>query len=548
MISGDTQPVGGRVIRASLMVGLAHLLFKLAGFIQAMVLGRYLGDAHYAAIVAFAFENCIFAIFLIGEKSIGPAFLPLFVRQLDEKDESAAWNLANVVMTFQLFILLGIVFFLMRDPGSIVRLVMYWNPVDDPEKIRLAEEAIVGLAPALICLSLGSTTYMILNGYKRFFLAACGDASWKLCVVVCAVVGMGLLGMGYEAVIFGLVLGSVAKLVTHVIGLGRKAKGFRLSLSLSNPLVKTLLLLMLPLLIGAVFARVREVYTNVTLPSYLRDPGLLKALSIGRKPFTTVGWLVPYAISIAMFPFFCELVDRNDRDRFGQLLTQAGRMLLSIFVPLSLVALVLARPATFLLFHGGQFTTQTAEWTWIVMACYMLVFPAYALEYLLMQAFFAHRRMWIITFVGVFFSVLTMAASYVGVIRFGATGATALIVVTLAFVLGRSLKTGVLMVLLKRNVTFLPVRETAGFLVRVVAIGVVASGCAGVAVWGFEAFVSAGYGKLVLLAKLGLGGSMALGGFFLGTKLFRVKEPGMMIQWTMAKLRKRRAATGDENE
>jgi hypothetical protein len=38
------------------------------------------------------------------------------------------------------------------------------------------------LGPAVIGLSLGSTTYVLLNGYKRFFLAAFGDAVWKFAV------------------------------------------------------------------------------------------------------------------------------------------------------------------------------------------------------------------------------------------------------------------------------------------------------------------------------------------------------------------------------
>jgi hypothetical protein len=49
-----------RIFRAGTLVLIAHVLFKLAGLIQAKAMGHYLPPATFDVVYAFAFENCIF--------------------------------------------------------------------------------------------------------------------------------------------------------------------------------------------------------------------------------------------------------------------------------------------------------------------------------------------------------------------------------------------------------------------------------------------------------------------------------------------------------
>jgi len=543
------QPsVGEPLVRASLAVAVAHALFKLVGLVQAIVVGKHLDGATFDAVYAFAFEGCIFTLFLIGEESIGPSFLPVFMREKSERGERPAWQFANAVLTVQFLILLAAVFLIVFRPDGVVRLVTFWRVAANPEKFRLGRTALVWLAPSLICLSLGSTTYMLLNGYKRFFLAAFGDASWKLCVLLSVLVGMGLFGLDHRAVIFGLLAGSVAKLATHLLGLVREIRFYRPSLALRNPAARRMFVLMLPLLFGIFFAKFRDLFNNVTVLSYLETDGLLKANSFGRKLYTSIGWLVPYAIAIAMFPFLCELADRNDREKFGRLLTTAGRMLLSVFIPLSLVCVVLARPLCLLILAGGRFTVAEAEWTSVSMACYTLVLPAFALEFLLMQAFFAHRRMVCVTVVGVVFSALSVAVSYIGVIVCGRSGIAALAVVALGFTVSRTLKTGTLIALLRRSVPLFAGRESARFLGRALLVGAASCAACYACREGAGALLVPGHNKARLLAQLALGGAGGLAGFWVALRFCRLEEPVQMLRWAVARLRARRPRRRSQQE
>lgn len=531
--------IGKRIVRASIAVVIAHALFKLAGLLQVMVLGYYLDPGIYESVYVVVFEGCIFNIFLIGEEVIGPAFLPVFMQEMDTKNEAEAWRFGSVVLTLQLIVLLGIVSVLMLMPHVAIRVMTAWDADNNPEKFALAQNCLFWLAPALICLSLGSTTYMLLNGYKRFFFAAFGDAAWKFCVLLCVLVGIGFLGFDFRALVFGLVAGSTVKLITHLVRLP-EIRMFRPSLAIRNKALKQMLLLILPLICGIVFAKYRDIYNNVTILSRLEE-GLMQANSFGRKLHGAIGWLVPYALSIVMFPFFCEMVDKEDKESFASLLSGSGRMLLSVLVPLAFVCVAVSEPLSSVMFYRGKVTAEVASWTAVAMSCYILVLPAHATECLLMQAFFAHRRMLAATTIGIVFSSLSIAISYVGIVLFGATGATALAVIALGYTASRTLKAITLAVFLRKNIPVFPARETFTFMVRTVLVGAVSAGLCMLSIKLFERYVSSSTGDIVLLAKLAISGAGAALGFVVSVRVFRLNEPGDMLNWALRQFNARRS-------
>ena len=539
----EQQSTGDRIARAGLVVQVAHVLFKVASIAQVIVATHFVTAGLYEAVYVFAFEGFIFSLFLIGEEVIGPSFLPVFMRETDERGETAAWRFANIVLSVQFLLLLIVVTLVMCFPGAVTRLITEWSEDVEPEKFRVARNALFWLAPALVCLSLGSTTYMILNGYKRFFLAAFGDASWKLCVLLCVLIGMGLFGLDYRCLVFGLLAGSAAKLGTHLLGMLRELRFARVGLDIRNPAFRRMLILGVPLVCGIVFAHVRDIFNNVWVLSSLHTEGLMQANSVGRKLYGTVGWLVPYAFSIAMFPFFCELVDRDDKAEFARVLSRSGRMLLSVFLPFVLVCVALSSPLTRFLFQHGQFTAQVARWTSLSMACYVLVLPAFSLEYFLMQAFFAHRRMVSVTVTGIVFSSLSVLISYLGIVVFGATGGAALAVIALGFAFSRTLKTLTLVILLRKNVQVFPWRQTWPFLLRALLVALVTGAACYVCTRAARELLGQA-GRPGLLAELAAGGAGALAAFVLGVRLCRLEEPGEMLRWALAKLGRGVAAKG----
>jgi len=534
-----------RVMRAGIAVGIAHLLFKLAGLVQAWAMARYLPAAIYDASYVVAFEGVIFSLFLVGEESLAPACLPTFMRELDTVGERAAWRFANTLLALQGIALIVVVGVLMAFPEWITRLWTQWSEASHPEAFAMAADSVHRLAPALLGLSLGSTTYVLLNAYKRFFLAAFGDALWKFVVAGGLVVGVGLLGFGVEILIWGIVAGSMLKLLTHLVGLRDKLRWFRPTIDLANPALRRMLWLALPLLVGIVFAKLRDNINNVYLLSELDSAGLMQANSMGRKLQGAIHFLVPYSLSIAVFPFFCELVDRDDRAQLGSFITRSGRHLLAIFIPFACIVAALSFPLTDLVFAGGRFDDVAVRRTAVSMACYTFMLPAAALEALLMQAFFANRRMVAVTVAGIVFSTLSMAISWLGLHWWGGRELLVLGMIAGGVALTRALKSWVLVLLLGRRVPVFPLGPTLGFLVRLALVSAAAGGAAwGAARLGADALGAATGNRIADLAQLAAGGVAAVCAGGVAAALLRLREPLELLQLVRRARSRSRSAVG----
>ncbi len=457
---------------------MAHLCLKFAGLAQAKTATYFLESNEYETIFAVTFTTIVYSLFLIGEEVIGPSLMPVFVSELEEKDEPTAWNLPSALLTVQTLILILVTIVIMVFPDLVIWLFTDWTRAANPNKYALMRESIQWLAPCLIFLSLGSTTYIILNSYKKFFLAAFGDASWKICVVISLIVGY-FLGLGYRALFFGLLVGSAAKLLTHLAGMLKKLKYLRVSFDLKSRAFRAMVLLMLPLLAGIIFAKFRDVF-NVRVLTHIDHRGVVQSADLGRKLFSTVSWLVPFTLQIALFPFLCDLAERNDKEQLGRVLTKSCRLLAAVFIPGALVLAALSERFSVFVFLGGKTGLQVVVWTGIATACYVLVLPAAAVECVLMQGYFAKRKMVSVSIIGITCSSLSVLISFLFVIKLEVGPKGALLAVALGFVFSRIIKSIVLSVVLGRSVPLFPFLPTLGFLGKLALIGV----AAGAATWG----------------------------------------------------------------
>ena len=557
------KSLADRIIRASFIVGLAHICLKFAGLIQVKFATQYLDSSLYEPIMVVAFSGVINSIFLIGEEVIGPTFLTLFMQEKEEKGEPAAWDFTNVVLTFQSLLLILITALIICCPDFFIHLFTKWNESDNPERYRILRLSLQVLAPSLCFLSLGSTTYMLLNGYKKFFLAAFGDTSTKICILLGLVVGMHLFGFDFRALFAGILIGSVAKLLTHLVGLRGKLRYLRPSFRWNNPAFKTMLVLMLPLLAGIVFAKIRDNFNNIYILTNLQEDGLLMANDLGRKLFSSVQWLIPYALQIALFPFLCELVSQKEREKLGQVLGGSCRMLLAVFVPAAVCLAILAMPISIGIFLGGKTGVEIASWAGISTACYTLVLPAAAVECVLMQGFFAKQQTVAVTTIGVLTSMISIAISYVLIVHFPGGAVQSLMVVALGFVVSRCLKSLALAWYLQRSTPMFHSRQMLSFGAKIILLTALTAALtwAGSAAMnrilpdGIAAALKAlqdgtmplpPISRLRILLRLTVAGSCGALGFLLGAWLFRVQEAKQMFLYAWQKIVNRKPKTAQE--
>jgi len=226
--------------------------------------------------------------------------------------------------------------------------------------------------------------------------------------------------------------------------------------------------LLAPLLIGVLFARYRDVVTSMfqsfTQAGVFADVEFSK--NIGNFPIV----LVAYGLSVAMFPYLCELASGKDLKTFGDLVTRALRMIAIFFIPLSIAMVLLSDRIVALIYDRGNWSQMHVGIAGTALAIYVSALFFYAIENVVMQSYFSVQRMWKPTFLGIIASLVQVVFLVVsiGVLRLNHPQ-DIFLAVAVAYPLSRIFKNVALLALLRLHVPILPLRETAGFAVKLAA-------------------------------------------------------------------------------
>jgi len=515
--------VGDRIILGGVIVGLASLMVRFSGIVYSWILIRVFKDDAFRDAHFFAF-GIVVIVFNIVQQSVAPAFLPVFMGELNGGDRRSAWRFASAVLAGVLAVTglaAGLAF---AFPGVWASLSTLLTGKEAPEAAGLLAAQVPLMAPAFVGISASVVTYMILNAHKRFFWAQAAEGVMRSMISV----------------------GCFARVATHLVAMGRKAFSFRAP-AFTSAASRRFLWLMAPLLIGIVFAQVRDLVNHFAVLFHM--PGLVTANSLGRRLFTGMGNLVPWALGVAMFPYFCDLVDREDLDELGGILTRSGRVLALAFFAFAGAVAVMSKPFMYALFGStGEMTPESLSLAALANTCYIIVLPAYAIEKLVMTGFFANRKMLAPIVLGIVFSFLSIGVSVVGIRTFGLTGGAALATVALGYTFSRYLKTVTLIAALKRHVPMFPVRQSLLFFLRALIVAAVCAGSAGLvralyeSRWPLEAALAKG--TKVMLARVApeimLAGAVSMAAGFGAIKLLRMEELAWVIDW----FRRKRSGTG----
>jgi len=545
------RSAGYWIFRASVLILIAQAILKVMGLIQTRLVGQFCDDLT-RDLYTFAFETVLGILLLIGEDAIAPALLPIFMEEKEKRGEERSWRFASSALVFHFFLILIVVAAVSSAPETVVRLVTRWDEVEaDPHYMIMAPQYVRYMVLALFGLSLSAATYRLLNAYKRFFLAALGDAAIKCGVIAALAValafGWRLQGMDALCVfLVGALGGGLLKLSLHIIGLRQELRFWRLRFAWRDPAVHKFLWLFLPLLAGIIFAKFRDEFNQRYVLTGL-EAGLVSLNAWGRRIYQTLGTTVPYAVGIAMLPFFCEMALAPERrQELGEAITRSSRALFLAFAIAAAIIIALALPLTQFVYQAGRFTYSHCQLAAISCACYTAVLPFYAVEYILMQAFFSHRRMLRITLIGVIFSSLSMVLSYLTVIHWGWQGGWALGAVASAFTISRILKVICMVIVLRQFLPSFPGLATLAFLGRVCLLALASGGAAWVVRWLLERFFTptALINQHEVVIKVGaLLAFSGIAGGLIAVVLARFlcrEEWESIWQWTAEKLRRRR--------
>lgn len=519
---------------AALAIMAVQFLARIGGYIQKKVLAHFFatskeGDA--ATGMQKVFEILTFFV----EELLSHTVLPVFSRVRDEEGEVAAWRVASMVGT-----LLALLLVLLSVAGwfgaDLLCQGMLKGFRDDPEKfaltVRLVRVSMLGLL--VTCMS--HLTYVLLNAYKRFVTPALGDVSQKIGIVLgTAIVCYGFSDLGPLGFAIGFAIGGLFKLLTHLFALGSSLRMVRPGLDLKDPAMLELGRLTLPLLAGTIVGKGRDVWEQ-RLASQIKVTGSLASLDYARKVMWMPISVIPFALGKALFPFLTDWARGEDKEGVTQAFLGASRVMVFVFLPLTVLGAVLGRSVITFLYVGGKFNDRSVDLTYPPFLVYCLGFVFYALEIIALQVYYAHRDTKTPFYNGIIGSTIHILVAWLAGLVLGLNNAG----IALGFAVAKAVKTVLLWWQLRDRLTSFELPRLGSLILKTGLASAV------MAVWlVFAKEVAPRFLDITRASRAALfiagAGGVGLLIFFVVAVALRVPEVNMLIKMVSNRLKRRKS-------
>jgi len=432
-----------RIFRATGALMLVQVILRGFGLIEGMIMSTYFGTGSEANAYSAA-KRIAEPIRLFGEQVIMHSFLPAFVQRMRERGDKDAWRMASTIINLMALLTAVVAIVGIFYTRQVLSLFLPGWEHDHQLLVPLTVKIARVMLVAMIFLAVSSVTYCLLNSYKQFALPASSDLALKATVLVFAV--LFARSWGAYALAAGFVMGAILKVGVQVIGLRGHVPAYRPVAEVTHPGVKQFFLLALPLIIGWAFSTLRGVMDTRFLSS-LQEAGGFSALDYGKKICDIPVTFFPYVFGIALFPFLADIAVTGDKERLRGMLMTATRMMVLIFVPLSIAFILLRFPIILGLYGSKKFDMESAMLTAGPMQLYALGMLVGALEIIILQFYFAMSDTLRPTIIGMIMVPLHIAVAYLGIYYWG-LGAVA---IALALLVSKGSKIMLLYAVMRRK-------------------------------------------------------------------------------------------------
>jgi putative peptidoglycan lipid II flippase len=346
-VSADANQRTRDLARSTLVVMVAFGVAKVISLGQTVIIAAQvgLGSEWDTFVTANRIPELIFT--LIAGGALSHAFIPIFGGYLAKDDRGGAWGLASHVINtiFTATFLASIVAFFIA-PWLVQNVVA---PGFNADEITQTVEIMRILLVTTLIFSVSGIVMGILQSHNHFLLPALAPIMFDLGILFGVIFLLGPLGV--HGIALGAVLGSALHLGIQIPGLIRYKARWKPELGLRDPMLWTVIRLMLPRVAGlGVFSFNFIVMNNIA--SRL-GTGSVSALDWGWRIMQIPQTLLGTAMGTVIFPTLAALSELGDGDGKRDALAGSLRFILVTSIPAAVGLVMVGRPVISLLERGA---------------------------------------------------------------------------------------------------------------------------------------------------------------------------------------------------
>ena len=401
---------------AAVALGASVFLSRILGLVRDKVISYYFGTGTEADVYFNAFVVPDFLNYLLAGGYFSITLVPLLAKAFANNEEDG-WRFFSAAVCWSALAIAVLTALAWVFTPTLTPLIAPGFSPEARERLALFLRIIL---PAQACFLPGACFTAMLYYRRQFAAPALTPLVYNGCIIVCGVVWLHLFPeRGMEGFCWGVLVGAaLGSLLLPALAV--RAGGLRFTPGLCHPLLKTMLLLALPLMLGQSIAALDEQFVRVF--GSLAGDGGVSLLSYARRIMQVPVGVVAQAAGVASYPFLAALAASGERDKFDSSLNQALINTVLVALPLSLWMLVSAEPIMRLIFQQGHFTAGAASQSGVLLAIMLVGVSVWAVQQVVGRAFYAHQDTFTPALAGTGATLAALPVYWFGAKIFGAAG------------------------------------------------------------------------------------------------------------------------------
>ncbi len=377
------------IFSAAMIIAFTTSLSSVLGLIKVRLINTYFtSDISGLFNIADQIPSFILNILIVGAMS--SSFLPIFTGYLEKKKESEAWEMASILMSSTLLIVITIFVFIFIFPTQILSMLPFTKSISYEQLTTISMLLRIMIVPQIF-LMVSSFFTSILQSYKKFLIPSLSLVLYNIGVIVFMVMFHERFGIFAPAL--GMCFGAFLGVAFQFPFIKKTGFRFKFSLNLRNKSVQQVYKLFAPRTIGLVANQVNSFLQISIFASFVGIASVTPFANANQLQTFPVVFL-GVALAQAAFPTLSAFVSAGNMKDFKETLSTTILQLSFLAFPIAIIMIGLRIPLVRIVFGGEKFfwiDTLTAAYT---LSFFALSIPIQALVQLLTRSFYSLQDTW----------------------------------------------------------------------------------------------------------------------------------------------------------
>lgn len=489
--------------KTAITITLISLVCKLFGFGREMVLAYFFGTNYIvdAYLVAINIPVILFGCLVSISFSFTPIYEDIKINIGKEESDMFTNNIMSLILTVAILgIFLGIIF--NRQIVSIAA------PGFNGETFNIASYyfnvsiwLVLFMSPIQILIA-----YLNCNGrYIQSSISTLIISSIQLITIFIAGVFNSCI------LIYGILIANILQFITLYFFSKKQGYAFRYIINFT-PEIKKSLIMIIPIFISGMIFQI-NIFIDRLFASKLVE-GSIASLNYANLLLGFILAVFSAAITTMIYPMLSQAMAEKDEKKLKNIFIKGTNIIIIIFLPITIGAIILAQPAISFVYKRGEFGSSSEMMTTSAFLMYSIGLLAVALREVITKVFYSMQDTKSTLYISIFAVAINIILNTILVKFMGHAG------LALATSLSAIISIPLFFIMLRKKIGSLGLSNS----VRIFIKASISSIIMGIIVYFGYRFLNIGNGKLSILISIcilaGVGGLV----YFLLMSLMKVKE------------------------